>query len=464
MKYISTRNNNTLIDFERVCLKGLAPDGGLYLPKSWNENNFEYSKTEDKFENIAYNVIKNFVGNAITNKDLKEIIKMSYANFTSKEITPLKKLEDNHWLLELFHGPTLAFKDIALQLLGNLFNFYLEKNNNKINIIGATSGDTGSAALEAVKGNKKINIFILHPLNRVSVFQRRQMTTVKSPNVFNIALKGNFDDCQHIVKKLFNDKDTQEKKFASINSINWTRIMSQITYYVYAFKKLSLLNKQSISFSVPTGNFGDAYAGYLAKSKLNIPLEKIIIATNENDILNRFFRSGKYYKENVKSTNSPSMDIQVASNFERLLYDIFNEDSSKVSEIMKRFETKNNLFIKKNTNKKLLDHFISFSINETRTLEIIKNVYEKYNIVLDPHTAVGYAASLDYLDYNKGHTVVSLATAHPAKFSKAVIESIGKEPVLPSKYKNIFDLDEKYEVLDNNYNLVKDFILKNTLV
>ena len=464
MKYISTRNNNTFIDFERVCLKGLAPDGGLYLPKNWHENNFEYSKTDDKFENIAYNIIKNFVGNALNNKDLKEIIKLSYANFTSKEITPLKKLEDNHWLLELFHGPTLAFKDIALQLLGNLFNFYLEKNNNKINIIGATSGDTGSAALEAVKGNKKINIFILHPLNRVSVFQRRQMTTVKSPNVFNIALKGSFDDCQHIVKKLFNDKDTKEKKFASINSINWTRIMSQITYYVYAFKQLSLLKKQRISFSVPTGNFGDAYAGYLAKSKLNIPLEKIIIATNENDILNRFFRSGEYFKENVKSTNSPSMDIQVASNFERLLYDIFNEDSSKVSEIMKRFETKNNLFIKKNTNKKLLDHFTSFSINETRTLETIKNVYEKYNIVLDPHTAVGYAASLDYLDSNKGHTVVSLATAHPAKFSKAVRESIGKEPMLPSKYRNIFDLEEKYEVLDNNYNLVKDFILKNTLV
>ena len=366
--------------------------------------------------------------------------------------------------MELFHGPTLAFKDIALQLLGNLFNFFLEKNNNQINIIGATSGDTGSAALEAVKNNQKINIFILHPVNRVSDFQRRQMTTVKSSNVFNIGIKGTFDDCQYIVKKLFNDKDTKEKKFASINSINWTRIMAQITYYIYAVMQINLYETKKISFSVPTGNFGDAYAGYLAKSKLNATIEKIIIATNENDILDRFFKTGEYCKSNVKSTNTPSMDIQVASNFERLLYDILNEDSKQVMKIMKNFESKNSLFIKKNTNEKILESFNSFSINQKRTLEVIRNVYEKYNIILDPHTAVGFAASLDYLEKNsKGHTVVSLATAHPAKFSNAVVKAIGKKPILPKKYENIFELEEKCEVLDNNYKLVKDFILKNTL-
>ncbi len=463
MKYISTRNNKKAIDFERVSLKGLAKDGGLYLPKDWSAENFKFSKKEIDFQNIAYDIIKNFVGNILSKTELQEIIKKSYNNFSSKKVTPLKKLEDNHWLLELYHGPTLAFKDIALQLLGNLFNFFLEKNSNQINIIGATSGDTGSAAIEAVKNNKNINIFILHPLNRVSDFQRRQMTTVKSSNVFNIGLEGTFDDCQYIVKKLFNDKDTKEKKFASINSINWTRIMAQITYYVYAVKQLSLFQKKKISFSVPTGNFGDAYAGYLAKSKLNTSIEKIIVATNENDILDRFFKSGKYYKENVKSTNSPSMDIQVASNFERLLYDILNEDSDKVLEIMKSFELNNKLLIKKNTYKKILENFKSFSIDQTRTLKVIRDVYKKYNLILDPHTAVGYAASLDYLEYNNDHTVVSLATAHPAKFSKAVSQAIGKSPLLPTKYKNIFELEEKYEVLENNYKVVKDFIIKNTL-
>ena len=464
MKYTSTRNNKAFIDFESVSLKGLAADGGLYLPRDWSKENFKFSKKEVDFESIAFSIIKNFVGDIISNTDLREIIRKSYAGFSSKKITPLKQLEDNHWLLELFHGPTLAFKDIALQLLGNLFNFFLEKNNNQINIIGATSGDTGSAALEAVKNNQKINIFILHPVNRVSDFQRRQMTTVKSSNVFNIGIKGTFDDCQYIVKKLFNDKDTKEKKFASINSINWTRIMAQITYYIYAVMQINLYETKKISFSVPTGNFGDAYAGYLAKSKLNATIEKIIIATNENDILDRFFKTGEYCKSNVKSTNTPSMDIQVASNFERLLYDILNEDSKQVMKIMKNFESKNSLFIKKNTNEKILESFNSFSINQKRTLEVIRNVYEKYNIILDPHTAVGFAASLDYLEKNsKGHTVVSLATAHPAKFSNAVVKAIGKKPILPKKYENIFELEEKCEVLDNNYKLVKDFILKNTL-
>ncbi|MBF96874.1 MAG: Threonine synthase [Alphaproteobacteria bacterium MarineAlpha9_Bin4] len=465
MKFVSTRNNKKIFGFKDVSLQGLSKDGGLYLPLEWNLDNFKYSKKDINFENISYEVIKNFIGNDLSQNQLKEIIKSSYSNFSNKEITPLRKIESNHWLLELFHGPTLAFKDVALQFLGNLFNFFLQQNNNNLNIIGATSGDTGSAAIEAVKKNKNINIFILHPLNRVSNFQRRQMTTVKSSNVFNIAVKGTFDDCQDIVKRLFKDRDSKGKKFASINSINWSRIMAQVTYYIFAYSKLnSIFENKKIAFSVPTGNFGDAYAGYIAKSKFNIPIKKIIVATNENDILYRFFRTGEYKKSSVKATNSPSMDIQVASNFERLLYDLLSQNSSKVSEAMTEFNINNNFFIKHKDKNKILNSFTSYSISEKSTLEVIKSVYKKYKIILDPHTAVGFAASNEYLKNNRQDIVISLATAHPAKFSEAVLNAINKSPELPSVYKNIFDLEEKFKLIDNNYEKIKGYIFKNSLI
>ncbi|RPH09030.1 MAG: threonine synthase [Alphaproteobacteria bacterium TMED194] len=465
MKYTSTREDKELLNFKQVTLKGLASDGGLYVPKNWKQHNLKFSNMDITFEKTAYEIIKYFVGKNLDNQLLKKLISRSYKSFRNKEITTLKQLDKNNYILELYHGPTLAFKDIALQFLGNAFEVFLKKEKKKLTIVGATSGDTGSAAIDAVKNNKFSDIFILHPYKRVSDFQRKQMTTVNSSNVFNIALKGTFDDCQDIIKKLFRDNELNQRlNLGSINSINWTRIMAQITYYIYAVIQINLYETKKISFAVPTGNFGDAYAGYLAKSKLNASIEKIIIATNENDILDRFFKTGKYCKSNVKSTNTPSMDIQVASNFERLLYDIMNEDSKQVMKIMKNFESKNSLSIKKNTNKKILETFKSFSINQNRTLEVIRNIYEKYNIILDPHTAVGFAASLDYLEKNnKEHTVVSLATAHPAKFSNAVLKAIGKKPMLPKKYENIFELEERCEVLDNNYKLVKDFILKNIL-
>ena len=464
MKYVSTRNNKKTVSFKKVSLEGLAKDGGLYLPNNWKINKLELDKKDVKFENIAFQVIKNFVGDEFDLSSLQQIINYSYKNFSNKEITPLKKVENNHWLLELFHGPTLAFKDIALQFLGNLFNFYLEENNNKLNIIGATSGDTGSAAIEAVKNYTNVNIFILHPFDRVSEFQRRQMTTIDSKNVFNIAVKGNFDDCQFIIKKLFRDKDSISKRFASINSINWSRIMAQITYYIYSFAKLNLIyNDKKISYSVPTGNFGDAYAGYLAKSKFNVPINKIIVATNENDILNRFFREKVYKKNIAKSTNSPSMDIQVASNFERLLYDLLKTDSEKLSKTMSSFERKNYFQLDGNYNSEVLDSFISFRVSEKRTIKTIKNIYKKYNIILDPHTAVGFRASLDYLKDNKDDIAVSLATAHPAKFSKSVHDAININPTLPLKYKNIFRLKESFQVIENNYKDIKNFIFKNSL-
>ena len=465
MKYVSTRNNKNILGFKSVSLEGLSKDGGLYLPKDWCLSNFNYSKKDINFQNIAFDIIRNFIDDDLSHMELKKIIKKSYENFNNDEITPLRSIDDNNWLLELFHGPTLAFKDIALQFLGNLFNLFLEKNNNKLNIIGATSGDTGSAAIEAVKDNKNINIFILHPWNKVSEFQRRQMTTVDTNNVHNIAVKGTFDDCQYIVKKLFKDNDSISKKFGSINSINWTRIMAQITYYIYAFMKISLLNnKNDISFSVPTGNFGDAYAGYLAKSKFNIPIKKIIVATNENDILDRFFRTGEYKKYQVKATNSPSMDIQVASNFERLLYDFMKQDSEKVLTLMQEFDNKNKLNISKNLNLKIKKYFSSYSIDEKKTIKTIRQTYNKHKIILDPHTAVGFAASLEYLKKNdEKDTVVTLATAHPIKFSNAVNNALKLEPKLPEKYKSIFDLEEKYKVLDNEYLTIKGYILKNSL-
>ena len=395
---------------------------------------------------------------------LKSLINESYKNFSNKEITPLRKVENNHWILELFHGPTLAFKDIALQFLGNLFSYFLDEKENKLNIIGATSGDTGSAAIEAVKNNKNVNIFILHPFNRVSEFQRRQMTTVNSTNVYNIAVKGTFDDCQFIVKKLFKDKASKEKRFASINSINWSRIMAQISYYIYAYEKLSLKSDKKISFSVPTGNFGDAYAGYLAKSKFNIPIHKLIIATNENDILYRFFRKGEYKKNLVRSTNSPSMDIQVASNFERLLYDILKQDSNKLSVLMKEFEDKEKLFLNNKYDKKVLDTFLSYKVSNKQTIKVIKSIYDKYKIILDPHTAVGFFASTEYLKKNRNDISITLATAHPAKFSESVKHAINIDPKLPLRYKNIFKLKERFKLIDNDYSKIKQYIFNNTMI
>ena len=465
MKFVSTRDNKKSISFKKVSLEGLAQDGGLYIPHNWKMLDLSYDKKNVSFQKIAFQVIKNFVGNEINFPHLESLITDSYKNFSNKEITPLKKVENNHWILELFHGPTLAFKDIALQFLGNLFNYFLDEKEKKLNIIGATSGDTGSAAIEAVKNNKNVNIFILHPHNRVSEFQRRQMTTVNSKNVYNIAVKGTFDDCQYIVKKLFKDKASKEKRFASINSINWSRIMAQISYYIYAYEKLSLINdKKKISFSVPTGNFGDAYAGYLAKSKFNIPIHKLIIATNENDILNRFFRKGEYKKNFVRSTYSPSMDIQVASNFERLLYDILKQDSTELTTLMKEFEEKNKLYLNDKYDKKILNTFLSYKVSNKQTIKVIKSVYDKYKIILDPHTAVGFFASLEYLKENKNDISVTLATAHPAKFSDSVTHAININPKLPLRYKNIYKLNEKFKVIDNNYSKIKKYIFNNSVI
>ncbi len=463
MKYTSTREDKELLNFKQVTLKGLASDGGLYVPKNWKQPNLKFSNTDITFEKTAYEIIKYFVGKSLDNQLLKKLISRSYKSFRNKEITTLKQLDKNNYILELYHGPTLAFKDIALQFLGNAFEVFLKKDKKKLTIIGATSGDTGSAAIDAVKNNKFSDIFILHPYKRVSDFQRKQMTTINSNNVFNIALKGTFDDCQDIIKKLFVDKElNQSVNLGSINSINWTRIMAQITYYIYAYNKVKKeTGSSNISFSIPTGNFGDAYAGYIAKEKFNIPIKKLIVATNKNNILDRFFRTGIYKKDKVFSTISPSMDIQIASNFERLLYDLTNESGEKVSKFMNSFKEKGVIKVEKKHFEKTKESFISFSVNEADTMKRIRKTFNKFNMVIDPHTAVGLEAAGRYLDEYPNDIVVTLATAHPSKFSKSVNSILGFDPNLPFGYKSILNLKENYQVLDKSYNLVKKFILKS---
>ncbi len=464
MKFISTRKSRKKINFKEVTLKGLAEDGGLFVPNDWeNIKKIKFSNT-NTFQEVAFFVIKNFVGKTISNDRLKLLIKKSYNNFLHNEITPLKKLDNKNYLLELFHGPTLAFKDIALQFLGNLFEYFLERKGEKLTIIGATSGDTGSAAIEAVKNNKHSAIFILHPYHRVSDFQRRQMTTVISDNVYNIAIKGNFDDCQNIIKILFRDKQLNKKlKLGSINSINWSRIMAQITYYIYAYHQINKINYQdSVNFSIPTGNFGDAYAGYIAKKKFNIPIKKLIVATNKNNILDKFFRTGIYKKKKVFKTLSPSMDIQVASNFERLLFDINLTDGDRVDELMQLFKKNQTITQDSALLKSTNNDFFSYSVSDNETFARIKNTYKRHNIIIDPHTAVGLEAACSYLKKNQNDVVVTLATAHPLKFGEAVKSALGFEPELTSSFKDIYDLKEKFKILDNSVEDVRSFILENS--
>ena len=464
MKYTSTREDKELLNFKQVTLTGLASDGGLYVPENWKQPN--KINTNITFKETAYEIIKYFVGESLDEKFLEQLINRSYDSFRAREITTVKELDYNNFILELYHGPTLAFKDIALQFLGNAFEVFLKNEKKKLTIIGATSGDTGSAAIDAVKSNKFSDIFILHPYKRVSDFQRKQMTTVNSSNVFNIALKGTFDDCQDIIKKLFRDNELNQRlNLGSINSINWTRIMAQITYYIYTYNKVKReTGKTDISFSVPTGNFGDAYAGYIAKEKFNIPIKKLIVATNKNNILDRFFRTGVYKKDKVFTTISPSMDIQVASNFERLLYDITDESGKKVSKFMSDFKDKGIIKVKKKYFDKTKESFASYFVNERDTKRRIKKTYDKYGIVIDPHTAVGLEASNIYLDQHPNDIVVTLSTAHPSKFSESVNAILGFKPSLPDGYEDVFNIEEKYHVFDKSYNLIKDFILRNANV
>ena len=392
MKYISTRNSSKEYSFEEVFIKGLADDGGLFVPKSLKKftNKELNSLSLLSYQDLAKKIILPFIGNFMSEDELSVIVKKSYSVFRKDNTVNLIKIGDIN-VLELFHGPTLAFKDIAMQLLGNFYDHYLKKNNKNINVVVATSGDTGAAAINAIKGKKNMNIFVLHPHNKVSIVQRKLMSTVRNKNVFNIAIKGNFDDCQNLVKSMFSEKEFSKSiNMSGVNSINWARIIAQSVYYFYAY--FLIKNEKIVNFSVPTGNFGDVYAGYLSK-KMGLPINKLIVATNQNDILHRAISSGKYEAKTVLETISPSMDIQIASNFERLIYDLTNYDDIETKNIMKEIKKKGKYIISKKNLETIKDDFLSASMNEPEILKTIKEVYKKYKVILDPHSAIGLGAS-----------------------------------------------------------------------
>ena len=460
MDYVSTRNSSNIFKFKDVFIKGLADDGGLFIPKSlqkYKKNDlFEFKNLE--YKELAKKIIHPFIGDFMSENDLSKIIDKSYSAFRKKNVVDIIEVGDRS-ILELFHGPTLAFKDIAMQLLGNFYEYYLNNENEKINIVVATSGDTGAAAIDAIKGKDNVNIFVLHPNNRVSPVQRKLMTTGKEKNVFNIAVDGNFDDCQNLVKAMFADKSfSKEIKMSGVNSINWARIIAQSVYYFYSYFLIEENNKP-INFSVPTGNFGDVYAGYLAK-KMGLPINKFVVATNQNDILHRAISKGTYDVEKVSETISPSMDIQIASNFERLIYDLNNCNDTKTISAMKDIKEKGKYLIDKENLDKINIDFLSSQISEDETLKTIKTVYEKFNIVLDPHTAIGYGA-FDKVNL-KGNNVV-LATAHPCKFPDAIKRSININAKLPNELSFIMEEKEDYDIIENNLEKIKQHIKERIL-
>ena len=456
MEYISTRNNQKIFTFKDIFLKGLADDGGLFIPKSVKP----FSKEEiNNFKNLSYNdlaaeIINPFIGDFMSKDDLISLISKSYSNFRTKNVVNINKL-GNLKVLELFHGPTLAFKDIAMQLIGNFYEHHLNFEQKKINIVVATSGDTGAAAIDALKGKKNLNVFVLHPNNRISPVQRKLMTTCESSNVFNIAIEGNFDDCQNLVKAMFNDeKFSKSINMSGVNSINWARIIAQAVYYFYAYFKVG--NGQPLSFSVPTGNFGDIYAGYLAK-KLGLPIDKLVVATNKNDILHRAISGGDYSQKKVMETNTPSMDIQIASNFERLLFDVKDCNSEVTKDLMSKI--KNNTYkIDTEDLGKIQKNFISEMLDENETIEMIKKINDEHQTVVDPHTAVGIGA-VKKLGIEKNCVVLS--TAHPCKFPKAIEDAISKTENLPNSLKYVNERKEKFELLSNDIQKVKKYVMNS---
>ncbi len=457
MRYISTRGSAPALSFEDAVLAGLASDGGLYVPDAIPTLSAqEIAALKDlPYNELAYAIISRFVDDSIPSDALKNIIDESYKSFRHEDVAPLTKIDDSTYILELFHGPTLAFKDFALQFLGRLLDHILQKREQKVVIVGATSGDTGSAAIAGCRGRDNMDIFILHPHNRVSNVQRRQMTTVNDANVHNIAIEGTFDDCQDIVKALFNDASFREQhKLTAVNSINWARILAQVVYYFSAALKLGAPEKE-ISFSVPTGNFGDIYAGYIAK-RMGLPVDKLIIATNRNDILARTLKTGTYSMEGVVPTLSPSMDIQISSNFERLLFDLYDHDSSALTELMSSLRAERKFSLGETALTKLREDFASASADDTKTKQTIAEVHSAHKELLDPHTAVGYAVGREC--HTGDSPLVVLSTAHPAKFPDAVKAASHVWPDLPEHMADILEKPERFDVLKNDTGEVQSYI------
>lgn len=465
MQFISTRGGVAPQSFEDVVLTGLAPDGGLFVPDQLPRFSAAEiaSWAELDYEELAFNVMSPFVAGAIPDADLKQLIANAYSNFRHNAIAPLVQTGHNEWVLELFHGPTLAFKDFALQFLGQLFDHFLKKRNQRVVVMGATSGDTGSAAIEGCRHCDNLDIYILHPHQRVSEVQRRQMTTVLGDNIHNIALQGNFDDCQNMVKASFADQTflPDGRQLVAVNSINWARIMAQIVYYFWAGLALGAPHK-AVSFSVPTGNFGDIFAGYLAH-KMGLPVEQLIIGTNANDILHRCISANDHSTRELIHSNSPSMDIMVSSNFERLLFDLYERDGAAIAELMAEAKT-GAMSLSDSALEKARALFSSYRLDDAGTVEVIRQVWCESAYLLDPHTAIGVAAAR-HCRTNSATPMVCLATAHPAKFPEPVrAAGYPQDPPLPNHMADLFERDERFTVIEKDLAAVKKFMVEQLTV
>jgi len=458
LRYVSTRGEAPVLDFSDVLLAGLARDGGLYVPESWPR--FSEGEWQDlvvcDYPALAARMFAPFVGDAFSLEALEALTRDAYRGFRHRAVTPLVQLGPNDWLLELFHGPTFAFKDLAMQILARMMDVVLARRSERVTIIGATSGDTGSAAIEAFKDSKRADIFILHPKGRVSPTQRRQMTTVNAPNVHNIAIEGTFDDAQALVKAMFNDlKFRDSLHLAGINSINWARVMAQTAYYAASALALGAPSRP-VAFSVPTGNFGDVLAGYVAK-RMGLPIDRLIVATNVNDILVRCLNGGAYAIESVKATQSPSMDIQVSSNFERLLFEAYGRDGQAVRALMSDLAASGSFNVSANALGAIRADFLAARVEEEATSRTIAAVKNETGLVIDPHTAVGIAAGR-VRRAEKQVPQVTLATAHPAKFADAVKRATGEAPALPAALAQLAGLSEHVSELPNDLETVKAFV------
>lgn len=456
MQYTSTRGTAPQLDFEATMLTGLARDGGLYLPHhipAMTQTQIA-ALAGQSYEDIAFAVMRPFIGDTFSDDEFRRIIAKAYAGFGHPARAPLVQLDANHFLLELFHGPTLAFKDFAMQLIGQMFQAALARSGDRVTIVGATSGDTGSAAIEAFRGLKNVDVFILYPHGRVSDVQRRQMTTPNEDNVHALAIDGDFDTCQALVKDMFNDFDFRDGvRLAGVNSINWARVLAQVVYYFSAAVSLGAPHRP-VSFTVPTGNFGDIFAGFIAR-EMGLPIEKLIIATNQNDILHRALETGAYTTEGVSPTISPSMDIQVSSNFERALFHAYGRDGLAVAQMMDELKSTGGFTISQGALELLRETFASGRTSEDQTAATITRTHAATGEILCPHSAVGVHVAETFLS---GTPMITLATAHPAKFPDAVEAAMGTRPVLPERMVDLFDRPERLTRLPNDLGAVQSLI------
>ncbi len=460
MRYISTRGTAPVLSFEDAMLSGLARDGGLYVPESWPRLNAAQIAgfAGQSYEDVAFQVMRPFIGDTFTDAEFQDLITKAYASFGHSARCPLVQLAPNHFVLELFHGPTLAFKDVAMQLIGQMFQHALSRAGRRVAIVGATSGDTGSAAIEAFQNLDAVDVFIMYPHGRVSEVQRRQMTTPSAANVHALAVDGDFDDCQARLKDMFNDLEFRDRVgLAGVNSINWARVLAQVVYYFTSAVALGAPHR-SVSFTVPTGNFGDIFAGYVAQ-RMGLPIERLVIATNQNDILHRTLQTGDHTKGAVVPSISPSMDIQVSSNFERLLFDVYDREAAAVTQLMTALRDEGGFTLSQGALTRLREGFASGRVSEAETSAQIAATLKATGVLLCPHSAVGVRIAEDQVQ--TATPMITLATAHPAKFPDAVEAATGVRPALPDRMGDLFDRPERLTRLPNDLAALQAYVTKH---